>query len=641
MKMKQVNKKHIVLLALLALSTTIASNAQSIKAASEQQKRQQQYERELRDNEIKEAARVQRAQLNLNDLLQLLQSKDLDFVDRYLSAKGWKLTSTNVNETNDDNNDNEDLSDHKVVSWAFDKNSYNNLAKGWFSFHIYPTYDNAISYSIANETLLDKLKTELINNGYKRIYPTDAIERGLESVYRNSLYEVNFKKLIKKQYEDGADISYNFFIYNYKQIEERKAEAERIARETAEKEEKYQNTVQQAEAAYYQKQYSVAKKLYNQALSIKPENEEMLSDIIADINVNILCEEAEQLFSAKQYDKAKEKYANALTIKPNNKTDFINKKIKEIINFQQFLKERKFTIYDYKMLEEGDYNAKDNYIEDELKKYLLTNATTLPKITISLVYNIDTLGVVNSNFTSSIQNKNLNILLDKFKKNIKLKPCFLNGYSANAKAEFYYTIEYNHAIVTVNKNVENLSSSNKDFKSYRSIITNELNSAPYGKYAFDMNKTIINGQQYDNNKLIKIKDTGGPSNALLSLIVPGLGDHNVTYGKTSGLSTALWTYSIIGAGVGFKFYSNSEYAKYHSATEQTAIDDHYQKANYSNQAFYGCMITGGLIWIYDVLWVWNKGAENSKKIKAYKQSHIGLYYEPNLNATGLSYVINF
>lgn len=630
--------KKYILLVFCILFTVNYADAQSIKAAAEQKKQQQQYESEQRENELKEVARIKRAQLNINDLLQLLQSKDLDYVDRFLSERGWKLHATNIKETDD--YDEEVLTDYKMVTWSFDKNSYSDLAKGWFYFYLYSTYDNAIAYNIADETQLEKLKSELTNNSYKRVYPTDVVERGLESVYRNNLYEVNFKKQLKKQYDDGADIHYSFFIYNYKQVEERRAEAERIAREKAECEEKYQNAVQRAESAYYQKQYSVAKQAYNEALALKPENKEMLSDNIADIDINILCEDADRFFKANQYEKAKEKYANALTIKPNKKTDFINGKIKEIADFQQFLLDRTYKKYNYKTLETADYNAKDDYIESELKKNLLANAETLPKITVNIVCEIDTLGNTVSNYTTSIQNKNLNTLLDKLTKSIKLKHCFINGYTANAKAEFNYTLEYNHAVVIANKNADNISSSNKDFNLYRSTINSELSSAPYGKYTFDMNKIVINGQQYDNNKLIKTS-THGASNAFLSLLVPGLGDHRVSYGQKNGVGVALSTYALIGGGIGLKFYSNSEYKKYHAATSQEAMDDHYQKANYSNQAFYGCLIAGGIIWISDIIWVASIGAKNAKAQKAYRQSHLGAYYDPNIQATGLSYTINF
>jgi hypothetical protein len=71
------------------------------------------------------------------------------------------------------------------------------------------------------------------------------------------------------------------------------------------------------------------------------------------------------------------------------------------------------------------------------------------------------------------------------------------------------------------------------------------------------------------------------------------------------------------------------------------MDDHYKKANNSNQAFYTCVGLGAIVWVYDIIWVWKTGAENTKAQKTYKQSHLGFYYEPDFQATGLSYTINF
>jgi predicted Holliday junction resolvase-like endonuclease len=93
-------EKYIILLCCFVLAASYI-NAQSIKEQIEQQKQQEQYEREQRETQLKEEARIKKAQLNLNDLLQLLQSKDADYVDNYLKERGWKLHSTNVKETND------------------------------------------------------------------------------------------------------------------------------------------------------------------------------------------------------------------------------------------------------------------------------------------------------------------------------------------------------------------------------------------------------------------------------------------------------------------------------------------------------------------------------------------------------------
>lgn len=641
--MKPITNKIILLLFFLLLST-ICINAQSIKASSEQQKRQQEYEKEIKENELKEAARIQKAQLNLNNLLQLLQSKDLDYVDRFLTGRGWKLHSTFIN---DDNNNNEEIpSGFKSVTWTFDKNEYNDLAKGWFYFYLYPSdedsivYDNAIAYVMFDEIQVSKLKLELVNNGFKKIQATNAVTSGLESVYKNDLYEIHFKKQLKESGREGAEFNYTFFIFNYKQIIERKAEAERIEREKIEKEEKYQNAVKRAEAAFFQKQYQIAKQAYSEAVKLKPENEEILSDKIADIDINLLCQNADNFFKDYQYQKAKDEYGKALLIKQNTKTEEIQSKIKEIDTFILFLKDRTYKKYDLQDIERSNYTTYYQRIEEELKKFLL-NEQNIPKSSVSIICEVDTSGFPTTKFTSSSKDIKLVKKLEELCKSVKLNPVFFNGYSVNTIAEFKYNIEAYHAIVIAKKRADNISSNNENFNLFSSKIETKLISAPIGKYTFNMNTALINNKEYDNNQLIKMRRIGGPSNALLSMLIPGLGLSNVTGGKTSGLSTALWTYGLIGAGIGFKAWSISEYKAYHSSIIQSDIDEHYDKASSFNTAFYISVGAGVLIWATDILLVANKGFNNKKAQKAWKQNHLGVYYNHEFNASGLSYTINF
>ena len=144
-------------------------------------------------------------------------------------------------------------------------------------------------------------------------------------------------------------------------------------------------------------------------------------------------------------------------------------------------------------------------------------------------------------------------------------------------------------------------------------------------------------------EVLTYKGSAGPENALFSLLVPGLGDHRVTFGKKKGIGIALATYGLIGTGVGLKLYSNSEYKKYHAATEQSAMDKHYDSANNANKYCYVFIGAGAAVWIYDIIWVAVKGAKNKKEQNAWKQSHVGLYYNPEWKATGLTltYTINY
>ena len=297
--------KSVINTIILLLCSIHFVQAQSIKQQQQAQRRyeqqQQQAQREQREREQKEEARIKKGQLNFGDLISL-QSKDVKYVDDFLTKKGWIFYSTSV----ENDEESEETSSYKSATWAFDKNTYNDLAKGWFYYYTNPTYDNAVSYRVADELLLDKIKEEIVSSGYQRIQPTDVIERGLESVYRNGTYQVTIKKLLKKEDEEGANIRYDIFILNYKQLQERKAEEAKLAREASERQAKYDDAVATAKQAEGLKQYLMAKQSYIEAIELKPESEELFSKKIAEMDIYILCDEAEGFLKRQQYEKAKE-----------------------------------------------------------------------------------------------------------------------------------------------------------------------------------------------------------------------------------------------------------------------------------------------------------------------------------------------
>jgi hypothetical protein len=147
--------------------------------------------------------------------------------------------------------------------------------------------------------------------------------------------------------------------------------------------------------------------------------------------------------------------------------------------------------------------------------------------------------------------------------------------------------------------------------------------------------TILPG---NNNIYGELKNKGGTSNVFLSLLIPGLGDHRVTYGKKKGIGFALSTYALMGTGIGLKVYSNREYKKYHTATEQSDMDEYYRKANISHIAFCTAIGAGAAVWLSDIIFVWAKGAENKK---TQQRSYLGFYYHPQLETTILTYTLKF
>jgi hypothetical protein len=349
-------------------------------------------------------------------------------------------------------------------------------------------------------------------------------------------------------------------------------------------------------------------------------------------------QQAQNLVNYKNYDKAKEAYYNALNIRPEEKT-YIQAKIDEIDKIMQFLDERKSKVYDYSEFFSSDYRTIDRKVTSDIKN-VLEGETTVSPAKIKFTSVIDMEGIVSTSFASTANNQNLDKKLKQIADNIKLQQPMMNGYSVSAKAVFEYSIEGNEAIITVNKSASNgITSNDKGYNTYRSEIDSKLSYAPMGNFKFQYNQVIINGNKYTQDKILKYKGTGKASNAFLSLLVPGLGDHRVS--TNSGIGTAVWTYVFIGSGIGLKLYSDSEYSKYHKATTQLDMDEHYQVANYANQAFYVCAATGAIIWIYDIFWVWSKGAKNKKQQKVWKRDNLSFYYNPDIKSTNLTYTLNF
>ena len=76
--------------------------------------------------------------LNYKDLF-LLQANNLSFADNYLTKKGWDYHSSEVESDYE-------YFDFSMVSWSFNKNSWNNKAKGWFYLYQSKGYGNMINF---------------------------------------------------------------------------------------------------------------------------------------------------------------------------------------------------------------------------------------------------------------------------------------------------------------------------------------------------------------------------------------------------------------------------------------------------------------------------------------------------------------
>jgi hypothetical protein len=153
----------------------------------------------------------------------------------------------------------------------------------------------------------------------------------------------------------------------------------------------------------------------------------------------------------------------------------------------------------------------------------------------------------------------------------------------------------------------------------RGDIGKDIRGGKGKKVVWDFLKDGIKLKGMNLKSIVKVAGVseipGGPSNALLSLIIPGLGDRYVSNSRKSIVKPYYETIAVcglMGFGIFQKFQSNSFYDKYLKATKTSDINSYYSKANTANHYFYVFTALGAAVWTADVAWVLYRGMKKSK-----------------------------
>ncbi len=573
--------------------------------------------------------------LALKDLF-LLQSKNFEYVNDFLLNKGWELHKAKVK-------DEALFYDYqRSVSWSLNKNSWSEKAEGWFYLFIYDGYDNAVRL----QTTMSSFNS-IKNQAKSRFKLVDSKvgDNEVETIYEMGPVRIVFT--IQKEKEDEYDYDlttyYSVEIYNYKDVKEKLQKIQEIQL----LEEQYNSYISSADSSLDIKNYELAKYYYQEAIKIYPDrnySHNKIADIVIieekialDKKYNDYIDQADLELIKKNYSGALSYYQSASKVYPEK--SYPKEKIKEINKIQDFLSERKVKIYDYEEIDNSGYKK----FEQDLT-YLIKNEFKDKDVDFNLIadfsFSVDTLGKLNftSKIISSSDDKLANNVVT-IAKNKSLQPVSKYGYRINVSSTIRINISMENNIVSVKKNnVETRIDGDK--QQYSSDVNRLISSKPIGKYKLSIQKKEVNGIDFSNNKIVNYKTIGGPSNAFLSLLVPGLGVKNVTGGSENGYKRTLWAYGLIASGFGCKYLSNMEYDLYHDATDQTSMDEHYENANFYHHSYYVLVGAGALVWLYDVVWVANKGFQNRKNTRSYRQQ-FSLNYNHYNNGLCFNYLIKF
>lgn len=180
----------------------------------------------------------------------------------------------------------------------------------------------------------------------------------------------------------------------------------------------------------------------------------------------------------------------------------------------------------------------------------------------------------------------------------------------------------------------------------------------YGKFQLKQTVVQVNNTSRSGFHLEKYYGSGGPANALLSMVVPGLGRHRVTYGQQDGVATAVMFYLTAAASLGcyygafrigndgytWKNYTGDlknffKFKDMPTVWNNLATDDELETRGKQGLYITSYIFAGiaATLYVTDVLYTLIRGSVNLSRQNKYKKWSIGVFYEPATRTPVLQY----
>ena len=334
-------------------------------------------------------------------------------------------------------------------------------------------------------------------------------------------------------------------------------------------------------------------------------------------------------FKQNLYDESLLSFKEVLEMDPSNAHAI--EMINAINRTKEILRKRSTEVFSYKETNTEDYKKAKSEIYNLITNKI--NASDNGYVNLDYKIGFDTLGNNRSSLTAiKTSEKEMESTLNKFSHYATLTPSKYDKYYVASEETICVNSKWSTATyktVSKRKNQINISDLDENQNNQlRQFINTQL--CHYGKFKIQVKSKEINegkyaefettGQQkYTDMNIVGYRTKAGPMSFIYSLMLPGSGSLKVSYGK-KGAGRMVWF--LLNAGVAYasKTYSNNQYNLYKSATNQTDIDNYYQKANISHQV---SLVTGGIaasIYVYDIIWTFSKGCKNLKQSRALRKS---------------------
>ncbi len=176
----------------------------------------------------------------------------------------------------------------------------------------------------------------------------------------------------------------------------------------------------------------------------------------------------------------------------------------------------------------------------------------------------------------------------------------------------------------------------------RVVFTRASPEFLYGKFTFKDVVSSVDNSTRSGFHLTKYNGTGGPANVFLSLVIPGLGRHRVTYGRQSGAGTAVFFYLFAGGSLGLRYWSIHDNPL--NVNNNMDLQSYFSVGKYNKESFadmekgqpkrifyytsYAMAGVAAIIYVSDVLYTLIRGSVNVAHQNKYKKWSVGVFYEP-------------
>lgn len=420
---------------------------------------------------------------------------------------------------------------------------------------------------------------------------------------------------------------------NEYEAEMEKCKQDWAAAEERKKQKKFNDLISDARNNYQTKYYADALTKYNAAFAIYPEKEKDYTTEVDECRSRFNCRLGDIELDRHQYSKAREYYNAALQLTSEFEEEIENK-ISLVDEVERLDNERKTTTYTYQTINNANYIYATNRLEELILEYAKNHEIQPCTVTVSYRHTIS--GYETKEVNVSPENYTLKSHLSTNAPSLPV--CEKYGLKLATTATIQIPVE--SVITNTHTEKVNLSEYRLGRIETKKRIESDVKSqmTKPGNYNIGSTTIYINSKPKSFQTLLSYKNTGGPSNALWSVLVPGLGQHRVTYGDKSGVWTTVGVYGLIAGSITFYLCSNSEYDKYHEATEQSDMDKHFDNAQGFRGLAYATLAGAAAWWIYDIIDVYKEGKRN---VSRYGDNRAYVSYFPQNNGFGIGYTLNF